>query len=117
GDIHQTASQVTGVRCFQRRVSQTLTGTVGRGEVLHHAQTFAEVGRDRRHDDGAVRTRHQTTHTGQLTNLRGRTTGAGVSVDVDGVKGLLALFLAFLVDDRLCGQTIHHRLGVQVVGT
>ena len=37
---------------------------------------------------------HQTTHTGELANLRGRATGAGVGHHVDGVEGLLLDVLA-----------------------
>src|SRR5690606_3483925 len=116
GNIYQTARQVTGVGCLQRRVRQPLTGTVGRGEILHYAQTLAEVCRDRRLDNGAVGTRHQTTHTRQLADLCGRTTSTGVSVNVNGVERLLTLFLALLVDDRLCRQAVHHGFGNKIVG-
>src|SRR5690606_22188504 len=67
--VNQTTSQVTGVGGFQRRIRQPLTRTVGRDEVLKYVQTFTEVGDNRRLDDRAVRLGHQTTHTGQLTDL------------------------------------------------
>src|SRR5690606_18578284 len=117
GNIYQTTGQVTGVRCFQSGIRQTFTRTVSRGEVLHNAQTFAEVRGDWRFDNGAVRTRHQTTHTSQLTDLCGRTPRTGVRVNVYGVERLLTLFLTFAVDNRLCRQAFHHRFGNQIVCT
>src|SRR5690606_14673849 len=69
GDVNQTTGQVTGVRCLQCGIGQTLTGTVGRDEVLEYVQTFTEVGYNRGFDDRAVRLGHQTTHTCQLTDL------------------------------------------------
>src|SRR5690606_616003 len=39
-DVHQTAGQVTGVGGTQRRVRQTLTGTVRGDEVLQYGQTL-----------------------------------------------------------------------------
>ena len=57
-------------------------------------QAFTEVGGDRRLDDRAVRTRHQATHAGELADLRGGTTRAGVGVHEDGVEGGLLLLLA-----------------------
>ena len=83
---------------------------------MHNTQTFAEVGSNWRFDNGAIRTRHQATHTGKLTDLGRRTTCARVSVDIDRVKGLLTLFLTLFVDNRLGRKTFHHRLGDQVVG-
>ena len=113
---HQTARQVTGVGRFQRRVGQTLTGTVGGDEVLQHVQAFAEVRRDRRFDDGAVRLGHQTAHTGHLANLRCGTAGARVGHHVDGVERFLLDFLAVAVDDLFLGQLGHHDLGDFVAG-
>src|SRR5690606_37645619 len=108
GNIHQAACQVSGVGGFQRGIGQTFTCTVRRDEVLQYVQAFAEVGGNRRFDDGAVGLGHQATHTGQLTNLRGRASRTGVSVNVYGVERLLLLFLAVLIDDRLFGKAIHH---------
>src|SRR5690606_11300685 len=101
----------------QCRIGQTLTGTVGGDEVLQYVQTFTEVGDDRRLDDRAVRLGHQTTHTGQLTNLRRGTPGTGVGHHVHGVEGLLVHFVAFPVDDPVNLQVVHHRLGDLIVGT
>ncbi len=69
-DIHQAASQITGVRCFQCGISKTFTRTVSRDEVLQYVQTFTEVSGNRRLDDRAIWLGHQSPHTGQLTNLR-----------------------------------------------
>src|SRR5690606_4171260 len=75
--VNQTTGQITGVRGLQCGIRQTFTSTVGGDEVLQNRQTFAEVRGDRRFDDGAVRLGHQTTHTGQLTDLGGATTSTG----------------------------------------
>ena len=91
-DVNQTTSQITGVRCFQCGIRQTFTRTVSRDEVLEYVQTFTEVRGDRRFDDGAIWLRHQTTHTGQLTNLCCGTTRTGVGHHVDAVEGNLHRF-------------------------
>ena len=70
GDVHQTPGQVAPVRGAQRRVGQTLAGTVGRDEVLEHGQALDEVGLDRALDDLALRIGHQAAHAGELTDLR-----------------------------------------------
>src|SRR5690606_31121623 len=114
--VDQTAGQVTRVRGFQRGIGQTFTRTVGRDEVLQNRQTFAEVCGDRRLDDRAVRLRHQAAHTGELTDLGRRAPCARIGVHEHRVERRLALFLAFLIDDRLGRQTLHHRLGNEVVG-
>ena len=69
-DVDETARQVTRVRGLQRRVGQTLARAVRRDEVLQHVQAFAEVRRDRRLDDRAVRLGHQAAHAGELADLR-----------------------------------------------
>ena len=97
-DIYQTTSQVTGVRCLQGCIGKTLTRAVRRRKVLRNVQTFTEVRGDRRLNDRAVRTRHQTAHTGKLSNLCGGATSTGVCVDINGVEGFLLLFFAVFVD-------------------
>ena len=114
--VHQTTGQITRVGGLQRGVGQTLTSTVGGDEVLQNVQTFAEVRRDRRLDDRAVRLGHQAPHARQLTDLRGRTTGARVGHHVDGVERLLLLHQTFAVDDVLGCQLVHHGLGHLVTG-
>jgi hypothetical protein len=47
GNVYQTTRQVTGVGRFQGRIGQTLTGTVGRDEVLQYGKTIYKVGEDR----------------------------------------------------------------------
>jgi hypothetical protein len=49
--VDQTAGQITRVGRLQRRIGQTLTGTVGGVEVLENGQAFLEVRDDRRLDD------------------------------------------------------------------
>src|SRR5690606_1308764 len=108
--------QVTGVRRFQCGIGQTLTSTVGRNEVLQYVQTFTQGRGERRFDNRAVRLRHQTAHTGQLTDLGSRTPGTGVGHHPDRVERALLFLLALGVDDGLGFEVVHHRLGDQVVG-
>ena len=75
GHVYQTAGQVTGVSGTQCGIGQTFPGTVGRNEVFQNGQAFTEVGFDGSVDDPAGRVSHQTTHTGQLTDLLHVTTG------------------------------------------
>ena len=80
----QTAGKITGVGGLEGGIGETLAGTVGGDEVFEHAQTLLEVGKNRVLDDltafgtGFLRLGHKATHTGQLTDLVFRTTGAGV---------------------------------------
>ena len=96
-DVDETAGQVTGVGRLQGGVGQTLAGTVRRDEVFEHRHALLEVRENRVFDDlrtfgsGFLRLGHQTTHTGQLGNLVGRTTGARVKHHEDGVETLVGL--------------------------
>src|SRR5690606_29356608 len=112
--VDQTTSQVTGVSRLQGRISQTLTSTVSRNKVLQYVQTFTEVRGNRRFNNGAIRLGHQTTHTGQLTNLCSRTTSTGVRHHVDGVEGLLTYFFTKTVGHWLGSQLLHHGLADSV---
>ncbi len=89
-DVNETARQITGVGRLQGGVGKTLTGTVGRVEVLVHGQAFLEVRNDRRFDDFARRLGHQTAHAAQLAHLVRRTTSTRVRHHVDRVHLLLA---------------------------
>src|SRR5690606_10624348 len=115
-DVDQTASQVSGVGGLQSGVGETLTGAVRRDEVLHGVQAFAEVGRNRRLDDRAVRFSHQAAHARKLTNLRRRTAGARVGHHVDGIERLLRDYGAARVDRFFHAELVHHRLGDLVIG-
>ena len=108
--VNQTTSEVTGVSRLQSRISQTLTGTVSGNKVLQYVQTFTEVSGNRGFDNRAVRLSHQTTHTGQLANLSGRTTSTGVGHHVNRVERLLFGELAMAVNDRFGGKLFHHHL-------
>src|SRR6185437_13697217 len=96
--IDETAGEVAGVSRLERRVSQTLAGAVRRDEVLEHGETLAEVGLDGRLDDLAGRLGHEAAHTGELTDLLLRTTGAGVGHDVDRVHGSFLVRLLHVVE-------------------
>src|SRR5690606_10669592 len=95
GHVGQLTGEVTRVGRLEGRIGQTLTGTVRGAEVLQHAETFTEVGLNGRFDNLARGLGHQTTHTGQLTNLLDTTTSTGVRHQVDGVHiaGLAAVVL------------------------
>src|SRR5690554_3612736 len=116
GHVNQTTGQVTGVRGLQCGIGQTLTGTVGRDEVLQYVQTFTEVGDDRCLDDGAVRLGHQTPHTCQLADLCSGTPGTGVGHHVHGVEGFVGDIVAFTILDAVDLEVLHHGLGDLVVG-
>ena len=81
-DIDQTTGQVTCICSLQRGIGKTLTGTVRRDEVFEGRHTFFEVCLNWVLDNLSalgtclLRLGHQTTHTGQLSNLILRTTGA-----------------------------------------
>jgi hypothetical protein len=114
--VHQAARQVAGVGGLERRVRQTLTGTVRGDEVLQNVQAFAEVRRDGRLDDRAVRLGHQAAHARELADLGSGTPRAGVGHHVDGVERLLVHLVAVAVLDLLLGQLAHHDLADFVAG-
>ena len=96
--VHQTTRQITGVGRLQGGVGETLTGTVGRDEVLEHRKSLLEVREDRVLDDlltaldaRLLRLGHQTAHTAQLTDLLLRTTGSGVEHHVYRVETVVVL--------------------------
>ncbi len=107
-DVDETAGQVTRVCRLQSGVCETLTGTVGRVEVLVNGQTFLEVRRDRRLDDFTRRLGHEAAHAAQLAHLVRRTTGTRVRHHVDGVHLLLATRFRIELDGLNAG---HHVLG------
>ena len=96
-DVNETTGQVTGVGRLHGGVGQTLTGTVGRDEVLQHGHTLLEVRQDGVLNNlvslgtGFLRLGHQTTDTGELLNLVLTTTGTGVKHHKHGVEALVGL--------------------------
>ena len=88
-DVDETAREVTGVGRLERGVGETLTGAVGRDEVLEHRETFAEVRGDGGLDDLAGRLGHEASHGGELPDLLGRTSGSRVGHDVNRVEARL----------------------------
>src|SRR5690606_17949346 len=90
GHVHETTREVARVGGPQSGVRQTLAGAVRRDEVLEDGQALAVVGLDRARDDLALRVRHETAHTGDLTDLHPVTAGARAHHAHDGVA-LVAL--------------------------
>src|SRR5210317_151584 len=115
-NVNQTTGEVTRVSCLKRCIGQTFTGTVSRDEVLQNRKTFTEVCGNWCFDDRAVRLGHQTTHSGQLTNLLVATTSTGVSHHVNRVKGRNLNLFTFWRSHRLYRQFGKHRLG-DIFGT
>src|SRR5258708_8634037 len=115
--VDQTAGEIAGVGRLERRIGQALACAVGRDEVLQYVQAFAEIRRDRRLDDRAVRLRHQAAHAGELTNLRGGTAPARVGHHEDGIERLLTDLVALGVGDLVGSQLFHHALGPLVIAT
>ena len=68
-DVDETAGQVTSVSSLHSGISQTLTGTVGRDEVLQHGHALLEVRQNGILNNlvslgtGLLRLSHQTTDT------------------------------------------------------
>ena len=90
GYIHHSPGQVTGVRSTQRRIGQTLAGSVGRHEILQHVQSLTEIGLDRQLDGTACGIGHQSAHARQLFDLLIGTTGAGVGHHENIIVGVQA---------------------------
>ena len=94
-NVDETAGEVSGVGGLQGRIGETLTGTVGGDEVLEHGHTFLKVGEDGVLNGGAgvgtgfLGLGHETTHTGELGDLVGATTGSGVEHHEDRVETLV----------------------------
>src|SRR2546423_955738 len=104
--VNETARQIAGVGCLQRRVGETFARAVRRDEVLQHVQTFAEVRANRRLDDLARRLRHEAAHSGELSNLLRGSARARLRHDEDGV-GLLRLLLALVHgEEHLLGDLV-----------
>ena len=75
---------------------------------MRPSRKFAVIGRL---DDLARRLRHQAAHGGELADLLGGTSGAGVGHDVDRVEARLDELLARLgIDDLLLADLVHHLL-------
>ena len=83
---------------------------------MQHVEPFTEIGRDRGFDDRAVRLGHQTAHTGELTNLRGRAARAGIGHHEDGIKRRLAYRVAGGAGDELRAELFHHGLRYLIIG-
>ena len=114
--VDQATGQVAGVRRLQRGVGQAFTRAVSRDEVLQYVQAFAEIRRDGRFDDRAVRLRHEAAHAGQLANLRGGTASARVGHHEDRIERLLTNLVALGIGDLVGPQLLHHGLGHLIVG-
>ena len=95
-NVHQTASQITGICRLQSRIGKTLTSTVGTDEVLEHRHTLLEVGENRVFNIRTsiattrfLRFSHQTADTRQLLDLSLRTTSTGVHHHIYGIEALV----------------------------
>ena len=105
GHVDETTGQVAGVRGTQSGVTETLTGTVRRDEVLEDREAFAEGRLNRTRNHLTARVGHEALHGGNLTNLLAVTTGTRVHhhadrVGVGGVHGLVGGVTDFLVGLR-----------------
>ena len=89
--IDQLTGHVPGVGSLERSIGKTLTGAVRRDEVLQNGQTLAEARKNRLFDNLTARLGHQTTQTGQLTDLCLVTSGARIHHQANRVVLLLAL--------------------------
>ena len=69
-NVNEATREVTRVSCLQRRIRETLAGTMRRNEVLQNVQTFTEVCGNRCLNNRPIRLGHQTTHASKLPDLR-----------------------------------------------
>ena len=123
-DVDHSAGQVTGVCRTKSRIGKALTGASGGGEVFKDGQTFAEVCLDRDLDRLTGGVGHQAAHTGQLTDLLHRTTGAGVRHHEDGVVAVHVLLQSVgdvrgglfpLLDDGAVALVLGHEAHLELV--
>src|SRR5690606_26093134 len=84
-DVDETTREVPRVGRTERRVGETLTGTVRRDEVLRHTQALAVRGDDRAGDRLTLRVGHEATDTGDVAHLQPVTTGTRRHHPVDVV--------------------------------
>ena len=89
--IDQLAGEITGVRRFERGVSQTLARAVGGDEVLQHAKSLAKVRSDWVLENFTGRLRHQSTHAGELTHLLTITARSGIDHQIHRIQFLASL--------------------------
>ena len=95
--VYQTTGQVTGVGRLHGGIGKTLTGTVGRDEVLQHRHTLLEVRQNWVLNNLVsfgtclLRLSHQTTDTRKLFDLVLTTTGTRVQHHEYGVEALVGL--------------------------
>ena len=114
--VHQTTSQITCVSRLHSGISQTLTGTVSRNEVLQHRHSFLEVRKNRVLNRTTslstclLRLGHQTTHTSQLSNLVLRSTGTRVKHHVNSVEALVCL--GHLLHQHITQTVVHVSPGI-----
>ena len=110
-DVHQAARQVTGVRGLEGGVGQAFARAVRGNKVLQHVQAFAEVRRNRRLDDRAVRLGHQAAHAGELADLGGAAARARVGHHEDRVERVLHDLVTLGIRDLFLAKLVHHGLG------
>ena len=85
-NIHETAGQIARVGRLERRVREPFSRSVGRNEILQHAQAFAEIRGDRRFHDLTARLGHEAAHAGKLSNLLQATPRPGVRHGIDRIE-------------------------------
>jgi hypothetical protein len=91
-------------------IGKPFPGSVRGDEILQHSEPFAKIRGDRGLNNLARRLRHQSAHTGQLTDLLLASTRARVSHDIDGVEVFAAsVTLLHLVKHRVCDLLGHVR--------
>ena len=94
-NVDESTGKITGIGSLERGIGKSLTCTVGRDEVLEHCHTLLKVGNDRILDNlgtrstGFLRFCHKSSHTAELFDLLGRSTGSGIKHHVNRVESLL----------------------------
>jgi len=121
GCVNELTGEVTGIGGFERRVGKSLTGTVGRDEVLEHGESLAEVRKNRALDDLAGRLGHQTSHAGKLLDLGTVASGTGIDHHEDRIGLRTTLIVLQGAEEgvgqlfsRVCPDILHLVLALTV---
>ena len=88
GDVHEPSGEVAGVCGLQRGVRKTLSAAVRGNEVFQNGKPFTEGRPDGQLYRAAGGVRHESAHTGKLTDLTHVASRAGVRHHPDGVEVL-----------------------------
>ncbi len=98
GYIHETAGQISCIRCLQCGIGKSFSCAMGRDEIFQHGEPFPEIRGDGRLDDltGAsgqffLRLGHKASHACELTDLLTASPGSGIRHHVNRIESIHAV--------------------------